>query len=446
MHHTAMYSKRIKEHSRVFQDTVAVYRAVVSYLIDVCVVEWASIRDIRQAVYRQSFVEKLIHRTASRPAVKYEDFDVRFYKLPNYLRRGAISKAIGLVSSYMSHIDNWNASDPDTRGAKPGYPQAGFSYPCMYRLDMYQETGTYTARIKVFVRNTWDWIRVTLRKSDVDYIDRHCRGLDVSAPTLQKRGKCWFLDFVFEGESEVCDTSDYTQTTIAAVDLGVNNAATVSIMRYDGTILGRRFLRLPCETDRLSHAVGRIKKAQQQGARKTPRLWALATGINDAIAVKTAQFIIDTSVLYNCDVIVMEHLDLGGKVRGSKKQRLHLWKARYVQSMVELKAHRLGMRISRVNAWNTSRLAYDGSGRVLRGRESAKTAGNYSLCEFTSGKVYHCDLNASYNIGARYFVREITKSLPATERLALEAKVPSAAKRSTCTLSALISLNAALAA
>lgn len=135
-----------------------------------------------------------------------------------------------------------------------------------------------------------------------------------------------------------------------------------------------------------------------------------------------------------------------GRKRGSKKQRLHLWKARRVQSIVTDQAHRLGMCVSHVNAWNTSRLAFDGSGRVLRGRQSEKTGGSYSVCEFQNGKVYNCDLNASYNIGARYFIRTLLKSLPATERLALEAKVPSCAKRSTCTLSTLVSLYAVLAA
>ena len=114
--------------------------------------------------------------------------------------------------------------------------------------------------------------------------------------------------------------------------------------------------------------------------------------------------------------------------------------------MVESKAHRAGLRISRICAWGTSRLAYDGSGYVKRGRESERTGGCYSLCEFPTGKVYNCDLNASYNIGARYYIREITKSLPERERLALEAKVPEAARRSTCTLSTLISLHAVLAA
>ena len=213
-------------------------------------------------------------------------------------------------------------------------------------------------------------------------------------------------------------------------------------MHSDGTVLGRHFLKLPKEYDSLTHSVNRIKKAQQHGSRKAPKLWAKAKGINDNIAVKTAQFIMDIAVLYNADVIVFEHLDLNGRKRGSKKQKLNLWKARYVQSMVSDKAHRLGIRISRINAWGTSRFAYDGSGRVSRGREADLSS--YSVCRFASGKIYNCDLNASYNIGARYFIREILKSLPAKERLALEAKVPQAARRSTCTLATLISLSGEL--
>ena len=145
---------------------------------------------------------------------------------------------------------------------------------------------------------------------------------------------------------------------------------------------------------------------------------------------------------YNADVIVFEHLELSGRKRGSKKQRLHHWRARYVQAMVADKAHRDGMRISHICAWGTSKLAFDGSGTVLRGKEA--DLGSYSVCRFTTGKEYNCDLNASYNIGARYFIRELLKSLPERVRLAAEAKIPQLAKRSTCTLSSLISLNAVL--
>ena len=61
-----------------------------------------------------------------------------------------------------------------------------------------------------------------------------------------------------------------------------------------------------------------------------------------------------------------------------------------------------------------------------------------------NGKTYYSDLNASYNIGARYYIREILKSLPETARLDIEAKVPQCTRRSTCTLSTLFNLNAAM--
>ena len=148
--------------------------------------------------------------------------------------------------------------------------------------------------------------------------------------------------------------------------------------------------------------------------------------------------------MYDADVVIFEHLDTSGKKHGSKRQKLALWRKTEVQRITADKVHRLGMHISRVCAWSTSKLAYDGSGTVLRGDKSAKTGGSYSVCEFPTGKVYNCDLNAAYNIGSRYFVREIIKSLPVTEGQRIQAKIPGCAKRSTCTLSTLINLNSAL--
>lgn len=356
-----------------------------------------------------------------------------------------LSEAIGKVASYKSNLSNWEALRPGERGAAPSLPKAGAVYPAMYRDNCYVRIDDYSAKLKVFVRSTWDWITVRFRKSDADYIIKHCCSRKECVPTLQKRGKCWYLVFAFEEKIQLNDTPVADQT-IVSVDLGINCACTCSVMRSDGTIHGRHFLRLSREYDSLNRKLDRIKRAQRHGSHRCNRLWNLANGINKDISVKTAQFIADLAILYNADTVVFEHLDIGGKKRGSKKQRLHLWRARYVQRIVADKSHRSGMRISRVNAWNTSRLAFDGSGRVLRGRESDETNNNYSLCEFTDGKIYNCDLNASYNIGARYFVREITKSLPATVRQRMEAKVPACAKRTTCTLSTLISLNAELRA
>ena len=425
-------------------DTAGIYRKAVDFFISVCMKEWAQVAAGRSMQKMKSIVEFLTVKTKTRPVVAY-DFSRDFYKFPCYLRRAAIAEAIGKVSSYKSNLENWEAADPHTRGKRPGYPMAGYVYPAMYRDNMFVRTGTYTASIKVYTRGTWDWLDVSLCKGDVDYILRHCKNRKECVPTLQKRGKLWYLSFAFTEDITLPKTEASTRR-ILAVDLGINNACTCSVMEADGTVTARRFLHLAGENDRLTRAIGRITKAQRFGARKMPRLWARAVGINDNIAVKTADFIVKTAVLYGVDTIVMEHLDLQGRKRGARRQRIHLWKARYVQAMVTDKAHREMIRVSTVCAWNTSRLAFDGSGRVKRGRESEKTNGNYSICEFSTGKIYNCDLNASYNIGARFFIRELLKSLPATAKQQLEAKVPSAAKRSTCTLSTLISLSAALTA
>ena len=435
------YSCRITQYRNIFEETVRFYRNAVDFFIDVCLCEWDAFSDLQYQNQSTAVMERLTVPTAKHPSVKY-NFNAKFYKMPCYLRRAAIAEAYGKCCSYKSNLTNWEAEDSATRGKCPSEPRAGHIFPVLYKDNMFQHTDdAYTFRIKVFHQNTWKWLDVLVRKSDVDYIERHCATRTRLNPTLRKRGKVWSLDFAFEERVELSDKNTQEQT-ILAVDLGLNNAATISAMRSDGAVLGRKFLKLPKEYDSLKHSINRIKKAQQHGNRKTPRLWDRPKGINDRIAVLTANFIVDYAQSYNADVIVFEHLDLDGKKRGSKKQRLHLWLARYVQAMVADKAHRLGMRISHVCAWGTSRLAFDGSGVVLRGREAELKS--YSMCRFQNGKVYNCDLSASYNIGARYFIREITKSLSATARLELEAKVPQVSKRSTCTLSTLISLNAVL--
>lgn len=439
------YPVKIKEYSHIFRDTVLIYRNAVEFFTEVALNYWERFEPLKGTA-RVNLMEKLTVQTVKNPvpAHPFGEAHETFYKFPCYLRRAAISEAVGAVSSYHTRLALWEQKPV---GRRPGLPSTGNSFPAMYRDNCFVRTGTYTARLKVFVRNTWDWLDVELKKGDIDYIKRRCTTRTECVPTLRKRGKQWVLDFAFT-ESVKLPSVLVEEQTVVAVDLGIHNACTCSVMRADGTVLGRRFLSLPRENDCLTHAVNRIKKAQQHGARKTPRLWSKAKGISNDVAVKTAAFIMDTAVYYNADTIVFEHLELNGRKKGSKKQRLHHWKARYVQSMTEQKAHRMGMRISRVNAWGTSRLAYDGSGPVERGTylQNGVEKYNYSICTFRTGKQYHFDLNATYNIGARYFIREILKSLSERKRLGLEAKVPSASKRSTCTLSTLIRLHAVLAA
>lgn len=428
------YKVKICQTHGAFKSTVEKYREATDFFIDVVLAEWEYLSKMQSPFDKLRTVELLTHQTASNLNPKY-NFDQNFHKFPSYLRRASIQEAIGKVSSYKSNYENWQANQ---KGREPGRPEAGKMYPAMYRDNCFVRTGTFTARLKVFINNTWDWQNIELKKTNVDYIQTHCKDRKECVPTLRRRGKNWYLDFAYEEEVKI-EEKEVSRQIILGVDLGINNDCVCCVMRSDGTVIGRFFLNLSKEKDCLTHALNRIKKAQQHGASSTPRLWARAKGINTNIANLTAKFIVDIAIRYNIDVVIFEHLDLTGKKRGNK-QRLHHWKAQAVQAIVAHKMHRLGKRISRICAWGTSKLAYDGSGKVARDEK------NYSMCKFSTGKKYHCDLSAAYNIGARYFIREILKSLPVTLRLDMEAKVPSCIKRTTCTLSTLISLNAELAA
>lgn len=281
------YSVKISAHKRVFHDTVAQYRAAVSFFLEVCLKEWELIGPLHGQKQRVNMTEALTVKTKTNIAPVY-DFSERFYKFPCYLRRAAIAEALGKVSSYKSLYANWEAADPDVRGKEPGHPTVGYVYPALYRDNMFIRTDTYTAFIKVYIRNTWDWIEVGLKKSDADYIRRHCRDMKECVPTLQKRGKRWYLDFAFRTRVTLTETEIGKQRILAA-DLGLNSACACAVMDPKDAVAGRRFLHLPAEYDSLHHAIGHIKHAQRLCARRMPRLWAQAKGINRDIAVETSQ-------------------------------------------------------------------------------------------------------------------------------------------------------------
>ena len=85
------------------------------------------------------------------------------------------------------------------------------------------------------------------------------------------------------------------------------------------------------------------------------------------------------------------------------------------------------MRISRVCAWNTSRLAYDGSGTVCPvTREITVSVHSRQEKDIT--------VTCRHRIISEQDIlsRELLKPLPVTERSLLEAKVPSVKRRTSC--------------
>ena len=296
---------------------------------------------------------------------------------------------------------------------------------------MYLFNTNDTVQLKLFIDNDWKWVTVKLKHTDMQYIHKHLQNTKMSVPTLEKKHHKWFLRFAFEEDVKLKDTKDI----ILAIDLGINTDATCSVMKSDGTILARKFINFASEKDQLNHTLNKIKKVSQKyGSHNTTKLWRVVKFKNEELARKIAKAITDYAIEQNVDVIVFEHLDMKGKKRGSKKQKLHMWKKNSVQKYVEHKAHRQGIRVSHICAWNTSKLAYDDSGVVARDTD------NYSLATFSNGKTYNCDLSASYNIGDRYFIRELEKSTSAKKWSGIVAKVPECQKRTQCTYNTLVEI------
>lgn len=97
------------------------------------------------------WIEHLIHNTKAHKAVC--NFDSKFYKFPTYFMRSAIADGYGIVSAYMSSIDNWVAND--CKGAMSKIDKATHQMPCFYRGNRFRNWKDDTAEIKVYRNNDW---------------------------------------------------------------------------------------------------------------------------------------------------------------------------------------------------------------------------------------------------------------------------------------------------
>ena len=424
MRTVSSYGVEIRKQNIPVRQTMEIYRQAVGYLTEIYAQVWEELRKIPETKKRFNTAEHMVHMTKKNTA--RFDFDLRFPKMPSYLRRSAIQHALGNVSSYETRLGQWK--ETGVLSGRPKLTCRNHAMPVFYRDVMYREgaEGKDEAYLKLYDGHDWKWFRVYLKRTDMEYLRRNWKGKKASAPALEKRHRRYFLRFSYTEEVTLTQTPVKEQI-ICSVDLGINTDAVCTIMRSDGTVLGRRFIDHPSEKDRMYRTLGRIRRSQREhGSAQTQGRWAYTKRLNTELGKKTAGAIVRYAEENHADVIVFEYLEMQGKISGKKKQKLHLWRKRDIQRRCEHQAHRKEMRITRICAWNTSRLAYDGSGAVTRDRE------NHSLCTFQTGKRYNCDLSASYNIGARYFIRELLKPLPATERSLLEAKVPPVKRRTSC--------------
>ena len=433
---TSSYAMRLTGDLKSLENSIRIYRDALQFVIPIVNTNWNELTDLKHTKSRMTYTEKLIHSTNKNQA-QY-NFDEKFPKFPTYLRRAVLNAALGVVSSYHGNLENWK---DDMKGQPPQLSLNHNSYPAYYREELFRNFDPVhrTIELKVFKNNKWVYDVYQLKTSDCTYYQKYLAGKKQNVPIIQKKGRRYYATFSYEEKTTLIPEKSIDK--ICAIDLGLNTDATCSIMDEDGTVYARKFISFREEHDQLHTQLGRIKRNQKRGSHHNKTLWRKVSGLSQDIADKTVKAIFDFGIEHGVDAFVMEYLDFEGK---NIVKRAHFWRYKCIYKVLTHKAHQHGLRVARVNARNTSRLAFDGSGWSKRGREITPNT-PHALMQFPNGKIYNADLNASYNIGARYWIRHHLKTVTATQRLALEAKVPEVAKRSTCTLSHLINLRSELA-
>lgn len=398
--------------SHIIEPTIRIYREALSFVIDVSYKEKAGWLTLG-GKDRYNFIEKLIHVTSKNLNPKYIEFDKKFYKMPTYLRRSIVSKAIGIVNSYLSLYNRY--IDKKTKALHEGKkftdkpPRLSYnhySFPVLYKDNMFDKFDINgTCRIKLFVDNDWKYVDIVLDKKSL-YSSKIFRfdGYTMDSPSLVFKSKRFYLNVPFYKNIELSKEQDI----VIGVDLGITNSAVVSAVMKDGTVIDRLFINQPKEKDHLKYQLDRLNKANRMSSikNKKPNIWRKIHNLLTAIETQTANDIVDFAKKNNAKVIVFEHLNFKNRKDDKKKKlrsKSQYWAKIRIQEIIKNKAHSMGIRFSRVDARNTSALAFDGSGYVRR-----NTKGD--IATFTTGKIYHADLNASYNIAARYFLRELERA------------------------------------
>ena len=405
----------------IVANTLALYNSALNYVCDVVLKHYDEINELNNLEGRM-YLEHLIHNTKNNIA-KY-DFDSIYYKLPCYLLRDIESKAIGHIFSYKSNLDNYKKEryNKISNGKKFKKREPSLSkcnlLPSFYKGNMYKMISDNKIALKIYEDNDWKYEEFKLKKNDLKYINK-INGKRYN-PEIKIIGKKIYIKFTFEIEDLKLQDKELNKRIICGVDLGVNNDATISIMNYEGTILGRHFINTN-NKDLMNHLLNKKRKIQRNSGNykylRNLHINNKINSINENIVNHTVNQIIKICLSYGVDVIVFENLRHKFKrAKRSFRARLHRWRKIAIYNKAYEMAHRNGIRVSTVNPNGTSKYAYDGSGEVERDND------NYSICKFVSGKIYNCDLSASYNIAARYYIRETIKPLDVNSRSELETK------------------------
>ncbi|NEO37432.1 MAG: IS200/IS605 family element transposase accessory protein TnpB [Moorea sp. SIOASIH] len=405
------------EQKVLFGETVKVYRRACRFLIGIIYTHWAELACLT-ADQLTPAVERLMHETAKRPNIKYPQFNQAFYKFPSYYRRAAIAFAAGQVSSYVTRYNEWQAGARKRRNASPPKLNTDTGcYPALYKGQCYKLHGFDSAKptlreqleIKVFNGSDWVWTTVQI----TGLRERHqVASNKMLSPSLIFNERACHLSVPFSCKPE----KRKPEANVTAVDLGINTTATIAVVTHSGTVIHRKFIHPGRDIDRrdkrLKSVSVRASLTMGKGGKLHKGFCSLTyqkcQRINNQIGHVVSKRIVEIALTFNSEAIVFENLKgwkpKGGRKRSNLRQRFHGWLKAKIRDFTEMKWSELGGKVIEVVAAYTSKLAFDGSGKVKR------DSLNYALATFCSGKQFNADLNGAYNIGARGVLKLVRRN------------------------------------
>ena len=167
---TTSYKMKLTGDFQALEASLAIYRQALTYLILIIDSGWKELSKCEFPNQKQRLVETWVHSTQNNQA--QFDFDLEYPKLPTYLRRSAISKALGIVSSYRSNLANWEANQ---EGPAPKLQLVHYECPAYYKKNLFKNFDSIhqTIELKVFKNGDWVFEQYGLKQSDCTYYKRY---------------------------------------------------------------------------------------------------------------------------------------------------------------------------------------------------------------------------------------------------------------------------------
>jgi len=351
------------------------------------------------------------------------NFSQVFPDMPFIYRRSVIKDAIGKVKSYLSNLQNWQASGK--KKGKPGKPGAS-DHPTLYKetfvLDAEQldQQGVFV-KLKVYTGTEWSWVNFPVKYSHFHQTRLQEAGWEQQSPSLILCPKYAALHIpqvkAIKAQKVQASKMDPHLVTVA-VDLNVKNLAVITV-RQDGAIIETAFVRdHGLDQHRYGH-LKRIAKKQWQsgksvkGEHSNQQLWRHIDHLNEDAAHQVARSIANVCAKYAGCVLLFERLRKITANGGSKSRRMNRKRANQLRGKINRfsreKAFAQGTVTVEVNPHGTSqycsrcgakgeRFSYLGGKRV---KEQWGKLFRCPVCHYEA----HADFNASVNVH-RSFYRE----------------------------------------